>query len=286
MRGTNLEKTLAGFLMEKTDDLFRTVFAPNAHLKTDGSESLGDGDYKYETQQPLASSVHIGAWNALSKSYARGAGSDAHIYLLDGMTRSQSVFWNTELIELRQKQQNNEIKDIFLHTMKDGKLEQYKLMETALKTAKDSNLREYSAQESQLHKHNMPQQDRELILKGIKEAHKSEEGKLQDKMDGLLKNPDNWTATRFDASKFKIQVTTTNEPKAPEVSLSAVQGAASRWKKSVDSMKQYKSAMEDLRSRSGSPDSGLGSEDERSLGSPSPEPDSDDEGLDSPSPRI
>lgn len=75
----SLETTLPGFMMDTMYGSIKEVCFANDNL------------------------AQMTLWNALSKSYAKGATGDVDLYLVDGVTGSQTVFWGTELGELRKK---------------------------------------------------------------------------------------------------------------------------------------------------------------------------------------
>jgi hypothetical protein len=99
--GVVIGETIPGFIINEVETLLLEIFAPHTH-KVGGEVDTG---------------VDIGLWEALSQLYSEGTLGDAHIFLINGETSMQSIFWNTELFTLRLQQQKGTVGSIFVHTL-------------------------------------------------------------------------------------------------------------------------------------------------------------------------
>lgn len=134
----------------------------------------------YSADGLVDTATFIGMWEAMSKLYAEGTFADAHIFLVDGETSQQSVLWNTELHTLRQRQEQGEVSKIWIHTLSPEVLKEYQ-----------SLLKEKDA---------------------LGKDHESL--KLMDnKIERLLKNENNWVKSELDDSAtFKLKISGFTEP--------------------------------------------------------------------------
>ena len=132
--GLDFAKTLPGRVINKVEGPLIKAFAENAFK---GNK--------------LDTGLIIGLWEAMSIQYAQGSKGDVHLYLLDGITSVNSVFWNRELPKLREGQQNGLIGEIYIHTLQPQKLVLYderkaRVREEKAKDADESTLKKLEKQ--------------------------------------------------------------------------------------------------------------------------------------------
>lgn len=107
--GLNLEKTIAGSMLEWSNNHLIELIAPHA----------------FTTADVIDTTTMIGIWQAMSDTYAHNTTENTNVYLFNGQSNSQSVFWNVELNRLRILQQQQTIKKIFIHTLTPSALDRY-----------------------------------------------------------------------------------------------------------------------------------------------------------------
>ncbi|ASQ46182.1 hypothetical protein [Legionella clemsonensis] len=109
--GICCSKTPAGYVMNKAIPIIQNVL------------------FSGETQDILKLMFSTLIWSAISDLYAHGTTSNAHVFILDGVSDCHSIFWNVELPILRQKQWSFKICQIYLHTLTPEAYQQFKLLE-------------------------------------------------------------------------------------------------------------------------------------------------------------
>lgn len=233
LAGENLEKTIVGFLLEKIDNELTSTFTPKAHkdLSRGNDDFLDKPIIQSIKESPLSIATKMGLWNAVSKLYAQGTKGDAHIYLIDGSTSAQSVFWNTELQELQLKKQHGEIKDIFLHTLKEDKLTEYRSLFAEKKTMTEKYAQEYEQQKTTLADKKIPKTAADPILASIAASQEADVQILYKKTQAILTDPTNWKQSLLNKSNLKVQTSgfTGDRSKEPDAWYSTVHAGSRRW---------------------------------------------------------
>lgn len=164
--GLDFGHTIPGFVINQVHQSLIDIFMPKAYTQ--------DGQ--------LDTAINVGMWDALSQLYAEGTLGDAHVFLVDGETSAQSIFWNSELQQLRQKQQRGDVSHIYLHTLKVDVLKKYRQLLTEKKACDPKNTTQLGA--------------------------------INEKISLLLKNKNNWSSANLDSSaEFKLK-TSGFEPNA------------------------------------------------------------------------
>ena len=100
-QGLELTTFVAGALLDEMDVAIKSTIVPMA----------------YEKNGKADTTTYMGIWNAMSKLYAENTHGDAHVFLLHGVVDDTSVFWNTELPELRKKQDEGSVTRIMIHSL-------------------------------------------------------------------------------------------------------------------------------------------------------------------------
>lgn len=107
--GEEIGQTIPGFVLNQLTTSMQEVFFPRAYTK----------------EGHLDTAANLGMWDALSRIYAKGSEADAYVCLIDGETEGTSIFWNTELNTLRQRQAQGLINNIYVLTLTPAALSQY-----------------------------------------------------------------------------------------------------------------------------------------------------------------
>jgi hypothetical protein len=242
--GVNLESTVAGYLLEQIGNELTSTFTPSAYKSSPTKE-----EESLELDSPLSTATNIGIWNAISKVYAQGTEGDTHVYLVDGSTSYQSVFWNTELQELRLMQQRGEIKEIYLHTLKKDKLTEYESLNADKTAMVAAHKEQYQTQVQQLSASGMREPDKEAILAGTKAVQKDREQALAQKAQKILEDPNSWEKAPLADSKLKIKTSgfTGDRTKEPDVKYSTIVDAAARWKDKINPASRFREVVKAAR---------------------------------------
>lgn len=255
LAGQNLESTIAGFLLEQIGNELNSTFTPNAYKTTTTKQENEFLDIKTikdsVIESPLSTATNIGIWNAISKLYAQGTEGDTHVYLVDGSTSYQSVFWNTELQQLRLMQRSGEIKEIFLHTLKEDKLTEYNALIADKTTMVAAHKEQYVEQAQKLSLSGLKDTDKKAILAGTKALQEEQEQKIAKKAQGVLENANNWDMQPLADAKLKIKISgfTGDRAKLPDVKYSAVVNAADRLMGKQNPATRFRAVVQEARSK-------------------------------------
>ena len=186
--GTDFASTIPGFVVNEVSQSLQETFMKQAY-KPDGQ---------------LDTAANLAMWDALSKLYAEGTIQDAHVFLVDGETSQQSIFWNTELETLRKRQATGQVHQIFIHSLTPEALEIYRIL-------------------IERKKHAAP--------------HSGEFADIEKDIDKHLKNQSNWSSTDLDSSKnFKLKISGFTEP-YKTVTYQTLKDATQRFKHNITTNK-------------------------------------------------
>ena len=186
--GTDFASTIPGFVVNEVSQSLQETFMKQAY-KPDGQ---------------LDTAANLAMWDALSKLYAEGTIQDAHVFLVDGETSEQSIFWNTELETLRKRQATGQVHQIFIHSLTPEALEIYRIL-------------------IERKKHAAP--------------HSGEFADIEKDIDKHLKNQSNWSSTDLDSSKnFKLKISGFTEP-YKTVTYQTLKDATQRFKHNITTNK-------------------------------------------------
>ncbi len=206
--GTSILQTIPGFVIDKVDCALKEVFTPNAYQRKDGA---------------LDTAAHLALWAALSRLYAKGTNNDAHVFLVEGATSNQSVFWNTELQTLRERQKEGEVNKIFLHTLHQELVSFY---------------HEFLDCKQQVQKV-------ESISPEVSERKKGLMKATERDLQTFLKDEDNWTTVELlDADNFSL-ITSGRAEEVKTVKIATLKRMASRFEHTLKQTTEFHQAQTD-----------------------------------------
>ena len=186
--GTDFASTIPGFVVNEVSRSLQETFMQQAY-KPDGH---------------IDTAANLAMWDAMSKIYAEGTIQDAHVFLVDGETSQQSIFWNTELETLRKRQATGQVHQIFIHSLTPEALEKYRMLVERKKGATTES---------------------------------GELANIAKEIDKHLKTESNWSSTNLDSSQeFKLKISGLTEPHKT-VTYQTLKEIAQRFKNNVTKSK-------------------------------------------------
>lgn len=208
-KASALEGTLWGAFLEDVTPDMNDCFFEGAYTAGHAAQTAGS----------------LIMWDATSRAFAQKMEGDVEVTLMDASTRSQSVFFNTELPRLRALQEQGVVKEIYLSTFTPEATERYgellnkkAVIETALETAGDN------------------------ADAALKESFEQ----VKDEIQECIKDPDNWQRMKLDRHAPLELITGGRTNEAGKAKFSSMIKLGEKWQRK---MRTLGSAMDPLLNR-------------------------------------